>query len=305
MFFHRRQIYEYAKYRGFTDYLYPIAFALISYLVYKPNSWSFIYPLSFILFVLFSFRWHLRLRRENRYSSCIICNVLNVFLRGSGSALVAVTLGLPFVFLYMSAFAVFVQTVVESRFIEMQMLTASLVVMATLLGTVWLFHANMSDIRLATKQSNDERDGYIAVKAARTFAFGVFAFVASLALHFFGFLSFSFTIGSVMGFVISLIMFPLVVTVGLIKGVTLAVSPEGELVCSSLKLAQQSGFFDLKLIGTYILHFLRMPSEHPELFKAVFGIEPYEHWSSTAWNGSMNFATYVIILIAGLACVAA
>lgn len=303
MFFNRRRLYEYAKYRGFTDYIYPISFALISYYVYTPNSWSFIYPLSLVFFALFVFRWHLRLRREDRYSSCVMCNALNLFLRGAGSAFALLTIGLPFVFLYMSAFAVFVQTVVESRFPEMPVVAASLVVIATLLGTVWLFQAHMSDIRLATKQRDAEREDYIAGKAARTFAFGILAFVLSAVLHYFGFVSFSFTIGSVLGFVISLIMFPVVVTVGVVKGITLVVSPEGELVCSSIKLAQQSGIIDLRLIGAYVIQFLSLPSEHPELFKALFGTEPYEHWSSTAWNGSMNFATYLMILMAGIACV--
>jgi hypothetical protein len=230
--------------------------------------------------------------------------VLNIFLRGAGSAFLLLTIGLPFVFLYMSAFAVFVQTVVESRFLEMQLVTASLVVVSTLLGTVWLFRAHMSDIRLAINQRDDERKDYVAERVARTFVFGLFTFVVSMVLHYFGFVSFSFTIGSALGFVISLIMFPVVVTIGIIKGITLVVSPEGELVCSSINLAQQSGIIDLRLIGTYIIQFMSLPSEHPELFKALFGAEPYEHWSSTAWNGSMNFSTYVIILMAGIACVA-
>jgi hypothetical protein len=184
----------------------------------------------------------------------------------------------------------------------MNFLQALIVLSVTVLGLAWLFLSNSIDLRRARHQNDEERHEYILKKFAVTFACAVLTFATSISLEYFGIISFSFTIGSVIGFLISFLMFPLVVTIGAIKGLSLVFSTEGTLVCHSLNILDQAKIFDGKDLWNSFLTFIHLPGDHPELFRVFFGSEPYDHWSNLAWNGSMNFATYIIIVIGVLFC---
>ena len=145
-----------------------------------------------------------------------------------------------------------------------------------------------------------------------TSSFGVRAFLGCLiiGLNVLNVLDYPITVGSFVGTLFALFFMPLLLTIGIMRGITFFLDPTIQVACDTIGLTRFLWSNDSSLwgylldISGFLWTIIRTVFVNHETLELVLGYVGAQSWLDTSWYGTINFSSAVVSSIALLGCAA-
>ena len=131
-----------------------------------------------------------------------------------------------------------------------------------------------------------------------------------IGLHVLDVLDYTITVGSFIGTLFALFFLPLLLTIGIMRGITFFLDPKVQVACDTLGLTRFLWSDDPSLLE-YLVDIaglcwitIRTVFVNHEALEFVLGYAGAQSWLDTSWYGTINFSSAVVSSIALLGCAA-